>query len=458
MGGRILIADTVPTNRISLKVKLSAARYAVEMAASGVDAMMKAKAFHPHLIILAAEIDGGADTLCATFKSDPDLAHVPVVVIGAQTAETRLAALRAGAEDVWPRPVDAEMMTARIRTLMRVATTADELRRREETGHLLGQPAPDTPATAPRVMLAGAAVEDAMKWRAGLSGLMVADFDISRIEGLAETLNSGADADAIVIQLDLRDIAFAARTLSDLRNRPAARYAAILVIHPRGQDDLAMTALDMGAADVLAAGTDPEELALRLDRLVARKREADRLRAAIDDGLRLAAIDSLTGLYNRRYAMPHLDAIAKRSHDTDTPFCVMLVDIDRFKRLNDTYGHATGDAVLVEVARRLRDNLRVQDMVARIGGEEFLIALPDTSLVEARRAADRLLAAISATPAAQAPNGTAVTTSISIGMAMGADIPAAQGGVERLVAIADAALYASKAEGRNQVTLGSHAA
>lgn len=300
-----------------------------------------------------------------------------------------------------------------------------------------------------------------MKWRAGLSGLIGAEFEITRRAALAETLTTSDTIDAVVIEADLSDMGETARVLSEMRARRSSRYAAILVLHPKGQEQVALTALDMGANDVLAIGADPEEMALRLTTLIERKREADRLREAIDHGLRMASVDSLTGLYNRRYALPHLDAIATRAHSSSTAFCVMLVDIDRFKAVNDTYGHATGDAVLIEVARRLRDNLRARDMVARIGGEEFLIALPDTTLVEARRAAERLRAAICAGPVATAPDGRPVNSSISIGMAMGARTDTHAGentSVDQLIAIADAALYASKAEGRNQVTLGSHAA
>lgn len=128
------IADTVPTNRISLKVKLSAARYTVELATTGKEALAKAKSFAPNVILLDAEIDnGGAAMLCATLKSDPDLTHVPVVVIGYERAETRLSALRAGAEDFWPRPVAPDAMRTRIRALLRTASTAEELSRRQDT-------------------------------------------------------------------------------------------------------------------------------------------------------------------------------------------------------------------------------------------------------------------------------------------------------------------------------------
>ena len=149
-------------------------------------------------------------------------------------------------------------------------------------------------------------------------------------------------------------------------------------------------ALDLGANDLIPADFDDAELAIRLRTQVKRKQEADSLRAALDEDLRLAVIDPLTGLYNRRYAMAHLKRLTTRAAETGRNFTIMVADLDRFKQVNDTFGHAAGDAVLVEVARRLKDNLRGNDLVARIGGEEFLIALPDCQLSEARQAGERI--------------------------------------------------------------------
>jgi two-component system cell cycle response regulator len=129
--------------------------------------------------------------------------------------------------------------------------------------------------------------------------------------------------------------------------------------------------------------------------------------------------------------------------------------LDRFKLVNDTFGHQVGDTVLTEVAKRMRDNLRGIDLVARFGGEEFLVCMPMTTLMEARTAAERLRSAICGTPVATAPDGTPVSVSASIGLAMGG---ASQASIEMLLQIADRALYDAKAEGRNQVTLGSYAA
>jgi two-component system cell cycle response regulator len=110
---------------------------------------------------------------------------------------------------------------------------------------------------------------------------------------------------------------------------------------------------------------------------VRRRRFQDRLRSNYERSLSLALTDSLTGLYNRRYLTNHLESTIQRARETGKALSVVMVDVDHFKRVNDTLGHGTGDEVLRSVAQRINGNLRNFDMVARYGGEEFTIVMPD---------------------------------------------------------------------------------
>ena len=217
-------------------------------------------------------------------------------------------------------------------------------------------------------------------------------------------------------------------------------------------------ALDLGANDILSEGFLPAELAIRIRTQLRRKADSDRLRASVEDGLRLAVTDHLTGLYNRRYALAHLQRIAEAGRASGRAFAVMVADVDRFKAVNDTWGHAAGDAVLAEIAARLRDNLRPGDMVARIGGEEFLITMPDTGYVAAATAADRLRRVVSAEeiPIPGKPGGLTATISIGVSVSQPGMVPEAS--VTDLIERADCALLAAKSEGRNQVSLSRPAA
>jgi two-component system, cell cycle response regulator len=209
---------------------------------------------------------------------------------------------------------------------------------------------------------------------------------------------------------------------------------------------------------VMQDGFCPQELALRLNAQLRRKARTDRLRNNVRDGLRAAVLDPMTGLYNRRYAMPQLSKIARQSAQTGRGFAVMLADLDHFKRINDTYGHPVGDSVLTETARRLGSQLGPADMLARVGGEEFMIVVPDTDHSAAFLAADRLCRRINSQPFRAPGLQEPVHVTISIGVVIAA--PRSSGrtfsgdrSAQTLIGQADRALYEAKDSGRNQVTL-----
>jgi two-component system, cell cycle response regulator len=210
-------------------------------------------------------------------------------------------------------------------------------------------------------------------------------------------------------------------------------------------------AFDLGADDAMGPAVAAEELALRTRGLLRRKRQGDRRRARMQDGLRMAIHDPLTGLYNRRYAVPRLAAIAERAREEGTQFAVMVMDLDRFKQVNDLYGHAAGDQVLVEVGRRLTANLRESDVLARIGGEEFLAILPRCCMATARNVAERLCQVMDEVPV-RLHSGEELRVTLSIGVTVAGNTGEADLAVEGLVEQADLALLDAKGAGRNQVT------
>jgi two-component system cell cycle response regulator len=175
----------------------------------------------------------------------------------------------------------------------------------------------------------------------------------------------------------------------------------------------------------------------------------------VDAKLQLALRDEMTGLYNRRYALQYLDNLVKTTHSPAVSVTVMMLDLDNFKAINDSHGHAVGDAVICETARRLSRNLRSVDLVARIGGEEFLVVLRDTSRTQASQIARRMCARIDARPFQAGTPAQHISTSISIGVA---HYEANGLSSQDLIRLADDALYQSKGAGRNRVTIIPHAA
>lgn len=464
MSGKVLIVDGVSTNRIVFKVKLAAAGYDPYLAGDGASCMKIALAERPDLILLDLMLpDMSGITVLSRLRAAPLTRRIPVIMFSAgNDDEARMAALQAGADDFLTKPIDDQTLLARLRSFMRADSAIASLSDRDAAIGLLGMSEPSGAFERPGVIaLVMARPETALHLRRDLS-LQTREKII--ILGPDQVIHDGRSAsgevpDVYLIEADMDTPNAGLRMMSELRSRAGSRHAAFCLMN-RAQDPAsAAIAFDLGANDQVDFGLNPIELALRLRTLLRRKREDDRLRARLKDGLRLAMIDPLTGLHNRRYGLAQLGVIAERSAQEDRPFAVMVADLDRFKAVNDTWGHATGDAVLIEVAARLTANLRAADMIARIGGEEFLIALPDTAIGEARSVAERLCHAIQEQPFVL-ENGARLSVTISIGLATSKDpnISAATDRGAFLVNSADQALLASKSAGRNMVTTSRNAA
>ena len=208
-----------------------------------------------------------------------------------------------------------------------------------------------------------------------------------------------------------------------------------------------VSGLDAGAVDYIVKPFDRQEL-------LARVRAALRTKIARDELAAEAVTDSLTGLLNRGHlaaaAVEHV-ALAAR---TGRPLSCLLIDLDHFKAVNDTYGHAAGDAVLSETARRFARSVRRSDVLVRYGGEEFVVLLPETDTTGALTIAARLRKNLEAAPVAfTKENGEAVEIPVraSIGVATWAE----DLGPAELIAQADGALYRAKALGRDRVELAT---
>lgn len=165
----------------------------------------------------------------------------------------------------------------------------------------------------------------------------------------------------------------------------------------------------------------------------------------------LATRDELTGLDNRRTLQDRLEQHAALSLRSGLPLTAMILDIDHFKSINDRFGHLSGDEAIRTVAAKMRETLRRQDVIGRMGGEEFLIVLPATGIAAAVEIAERLRAGIAAT-AATAVDGRPMQVTASIGVSE--FDPGAGIGIETLIRRADEAMYQAKAQGRNRVIVG----
>ncbi|MEQ5871270.1 diguanylate cyclase [Sagittula sp. NFXS13] len=454
MTSRILVVDAVPTNRIILRVKLSAAYYDVVQASSGTAALDMMRTSAPDLVITASELpDMSGRDLCAAIHEKSARRRGPatpvIITHNANDKAGRMASLAAGADDLLERPIDDLVMLARLRSLLRARDAEAELRLRDDTRRALGleEQAAEF-ATPGRIRIISTGHQPEMSTL--VHQLQQRTEHRIELVGTDDPLKNAVRAPDVVVVAEAQGTEGTGLSLlPQLRANRSTRHCALIYVAQSNQRREAATALDLGANDLMVSGFDVEELSIRLKKQITRKRTNDRLRANMRDGLRAAVIDPLTGLYNRRYALPYATRLAERTAVSRKPYAILLADLDHFKHINDDYGHSAGDVVLATVARRIKDNLRAGDLTARWGGEEFLVAMPDTNRQIAQRTAERVTALISDTPITL-PDGQNIPVTLSVGVAIGYgadDLP------EELIARADNALYAAKHQGRNTVVM-----
>ncbi|MSU88301.1 diguanylate cyclase [Rhodobacteraceae bacterium 2CG4] len=465
MAGRVLIIDPNPGNRLLLKSLLLAAYCAVDTLSDAAAPDAAARAGDVDLVFIEGGC-AGADALLQALKRTPHTAHLPVIVTVPRHAagdEALTAAFRAGADDVMTRPYSAVALHARMRMFLRLKRMHDELSLRGDTADLLagcaGMAEPGAGWQGPPAPLV--VLDPEPRALAALGGRLTASMarPVLRCGSPGETLAAcGAQPVAAVLAAmtgpRAADLGF--RLIGNMQADPALRHTPVLAVVPVGDEAMASRALDMGAADFVTPEVPMAELVARIDALDRRRILSALLRDQVRSGMRMAITDPLTGLYNRHYANRHVPRLLARSGTAERAFTLMMLDLDNFKAINDGHGHGCGDRVLRAVAERLRDNVRSVDLVARQGGEEFLIAMPDTAPETGARAAERLRAAVSALRIRPAPALPPLSVTISVGVAVA--MPGRQPSFERLCAEADRALYESKLAGRNCVHFASAAA
>ncbi|OLF71381.1 diguanylate cyclase response regulator [Maricaulis sp. W15] len=229
-----------------------------------------------------------------------------------------------------------------------------------------------------------------------------------------------------------------------LKSNSETESVYTIVVTASGEDRRLEESLDAGADDFIRKPVNMTELRARL-------RAASRLVRMQKQFRRLAETDALTGAANRRAFMQYLDLQVQRASNDDLPLSVIMIDLDFFKAINDTHGHAAGDKVLIEAVAATQGCLRTGDMLGRIGGEEFCVILPGAGLHSAALAGERIRAALEAMDIVS-DAGAAIPVTASLGVASLAcgDLISAP---DALLQAADTALYRAKESGRNRVVL-----
>lgn len=456
MSGTILIVDGLSTNRIVLKVKLSAAYFSVAQVGTAKEAVASILRDKPQAVLMSDDLpDRDACDLIRDINALPGCAQLPVLVLTAtHTPQLRIDLLQAGAADVMPKPFCEKTLLARLRSMSRHAPVEADLDLTNDTAEALGF-AEAQAGFAARGLIAtlhtGAARDQALCRR--LAQATPHRFEMLRTGQSGLLTRMHASPDVLLVFLPARATEPDLVHLAELCSAAQTRQSRVLALVDPADDALAAKVLDLGVHDVAAHDADPSEITLRLDKLLRAKQADDMQKARLRTGLHAAVTDPLTGLYNRRYGLSQMTRMIDTARSSGQTFAVMVADLDHFKAVNDTYGHAAGDRVLTRIAHALRDALRPGDSLSRIGGEEFLVLMPQSGIAAARAMAMHLCHTVRQTRIALPGVETPVSLTVSIGATVAN--PAHQGDrldPEAMVAEADHALYAAKSGGRDTVT------
>lgn len=453
MTARVLIVDDIPTNVRLLEARLTAEYFEVMTASSGPEALEILETNEADIILLDVMMpvmDGFE--VCRRLKSNPKTHHVPVLMITAlDQPSDRVKGLEAGADDFLTKPVDDTQLMARVKSLARLKSLTDELRARALTGQQLAiedaMRAMDTiSAKGGRVLIIDTDKRHAERIQGYLSEEHQVDILLEPADAVFQV--SGVQYELSLVSMSLNDFD-PLRVASQIRTVEHSRNMPIILMADEGDKPRVVRALDLGVNDFINRPIERNELKARVRTQIRRHRYAMELRESVNNSIAMAVTDDLTGLYNRRYFDRHLNILLSKAQEQDRNLAVMILDIDHFKSVNDTYGHDVGDMVLKEFSARMKRNIRGVDLACRFGGEEFVVLMPDTDVSNAELVAERVRQAVGE-KTFEINGQRPLTVTVSVGVSFNESLADTS---ESLIKRADLALYRAKREGRNRVIL-----
>ncbi|HEU5019555.1 MAG TPA: PleD family two-component system response regulator [Pseudolabrys sp.] len=452
MTARVLVVDDIPANVKLLEARLSAEYFDVVTAYNGMDALALCERAECDIVLLDVMMpDMDGFEVCRQLKSNPLTHHIPVVMVTAlDQPSDRVRGLEAGADDFLTKPVSDVALVSRVRSLSRLKMVTDELRMRAVTSKEIGIQSPEHEAVAEsgrggRVLIVDDRNSSYERIVATLSAEHTVEIETDPNEALFHAAEGNYDL--LIVSLGLKNFD-GLRLCSQVRSLERTRNLPILAVAEPDNNARLVRGLEIGINDYLIRPIDKNEMLARARTQIKKKRYTERLRDNVQASIEMAITDALTGLYNRRYMETHLGTLVEQAATRGKQIAVMVLDIDYFKSVNDTYGHDAGDDVLREFALRIRKSIRNIDLACRYGGEEFVVVMPETDMGIATMVAERLRRRIAAEPFSiqQGVRHLDVTISIGIATRQALDDKAAA-----VLKRADQALYRAKRDGRNRV-------
>jgi two-component system cell cycle response regulator len=454
MSALILVVDDTPANVMLLEAKLNNEYYDVVTAQDGFEAIKQAKEHSPDLILLDVMMPGmdGFET-CRKMKADHEISHIPVVMVTAlNSPEDRVNGLQAGADDFLTKPIDDAALMARVRSLVRIKTLIDELRLRDQTGAEMGVLGDNSNSfvmdvTGSRVLLID---DDSVQSKYVLDALSK-KFQVDHISKIDDTMKVAVEGqfDCILISTQLAEVD-GLRLAMHLKTKDELRHVPLVIMVDEEERDVMLKGLELGVNDYISLPPDTNELLARVQTQIRRKKYQEVLKSNYQQTISMAITDGLTGLYNRHFLSTHLNNMVNQALQTGRPLAHIILDVDKFKPVNDTYGHDVGDEVLVQLGKIIINAIRSADLAARYGGEEFVVLMPETDIFDAAEVAERIRLSVERTPFKVNHEVGHLKLSVSIGVS---HLRKDKDTAHELHKRADEALYRCKENGRNQVQL-----
>ncbi len=415
---RIALVDDDPSHAGALGEMQHGKGYELRVWQEGEDPLSFLGKERPDIVVMDARI-GTMDgfELCRRVKADPNLSGVPVILTSALTdLEERLKAHRAGGDAFFGKPISLDRFL--------------------EYLDLVSGPPPDIPI---RILSVEDDPDQASFIRHVLEG---ADYMVKVCANPEDLLTELEEFNPDLLLMDVMLTGIDGFDLAHVV-RQDSRYwmLPIVFLTSVGLASGQKKALEAGSDDYLVKPVDP---GLLLQCMRARTQRALLMRARSDQ-------DGLTHILNRASMMRQFDGVLSRARRYGEPLSVAMLDIDRFKSVNDTHGHQVGDAVLRGLAQFLKEELRQSDMVGRYGGEEFIVLFPQSDPASAMSVLDRLRVEFGKREH-PLPEGGALTATFSGGIA---SFPSHGEDRDAIVLAADEALYASKEGGRNRISIAA---
>ena len=451
MTARVLIVDDIPTNVRLLEARLTAEYYEVMTASSGPQALAICDSQEVDIVLLDVMMpDMDGFEVCKRLKANPRTHHVPVLMITAlDQPSDRVKGLEVGADDFLTKPVDDMQLMARVKSLVRLKSLTDELRARAMTGQQIA--IEDALRAMDKITTAGGSIlviDTDQRHAERIKSYLTPEHDVDILTQPADAVFqvTGAHYELALVAMALTDFD-PLRVCSQIRTLEHTRNLPIILVADESDKPKVVRALDLGVNDFILRPVERNELAARVRTQIRRQRYALELRQSVTNTMALAVTDDMTGLYNRRYFDRHLGVMLGKAQTQDRDMALMILDIDHFKSVNDTYGHDIGDAVIREFAVRLKRNIRGIDLACRFGGEEFVVLMPDTDFRQAELIAERVRQSIG-DRVFDVGAGRPLSVTVSAGVTLN---ESASDSPESLIKRADVALYRAKREGRNRV-------